>query len=327
MIVFSQAPKDTIYFLNGTTVIGKIKKIKLGVVTFDPDEANDITVQMIKLRTLAAVRQVFRIETIQGKVYFGQLRPHPNPNYVYFVGGTDSVTIHVQEISVVYPFKNEILQRFSGNFGLGFNYTKSSDFGRLNFDAKLNYYAKQEVITLSTSGIYTITDTTFSRDREDVSLKWNHYFTTTWFSTIQTQYQRNLELGLDRRFQEGVGAGNKFITSRKVYAWTRGGVVFNQERSTENVNSGTLTELFAQLEFNFFRYTKPKVDFTIAQAMFFSLSQAGRIRNDGEANLNWEIIKDLRLNLSFYNNYDSKPPNVGGTKFDFGWVFGLSFVF
>jgi hypothetical protein len=52
----AQQPRDTIYFKNGTTVIGKIKKIKLGVMTFDPDDANDITIQLKNLRTMALHR-------------------------------------------------------------------------------------------------------------------------------------------------------------------------------------------------------------------------------------------------------------------------------
>ncbi len=37
--VFSQELKDTIFFTNGSRLIGEIKKIKLGVMTFDPGKA------------------------------------------------------------------------------------------------------------------------------------------------------------------------------------------------------------------------------------------------------------------------------------------------
>jgi hypothetical protein len=33
---FSQKSRDTIFFRNGSIVIGKIKNVKLGVITFDP---------------------------------------------------------------------------------------------------------------------------------------------------------------------------------------------------------------------------------------------------------------------------------------------------
>jgi hypothetical protein len=324
---FAQIPKDTIFLANGSKIIGEIKKIKLGVITFDPDDANDITVQLQKLRTLAALSQLFRIETINNRVYFGQILPDSSHNHILIISGKDSILIRAVEISVLYPFKNSFKQRFSGNVGIGYNYTKSSKFGRLNFDGKLNYFSRKNELTLSTSGIYSITDSTFNRDREDISLKNNFYFSPTWFTTLELKYQRNLELGLERRYQEGLGAGNKFITTQHVYAWSRVGLVLNQEKSTENISSGTLAEMYAQLEFNFFRFTKPEINFVMAQTFYYSLSQSGRIRNDGETDLNWEIIKDFRMTITFYNNYDSKPPTATSDKFDFGIVFGLSLKF
>jgi hypothetical protein len=321
---FSQM-KDTIFFNNGSIVIGKIKKIKLGIVTFDPDDANDITVQLRNLKTIAAEREVFRVETTDGNVYYGKLIPHPSNGFVKFANGIDTSTILVQEISVMYPYGEAFLQRFTGDVGLGYNYTRSSNFGRLNYDGTLNYASSKVEISLSFSGIYTFTDSAFSRDNENFAIKNNFYFTPSWFGTVFFNYQRNLELGLQRRYQEGLGVGNKLITSKHVYTWARGGFVFNQEKSTEDVTNGTVTELFGQLEFNFFRFTKPKVDMLLAQTVYYSLSQ-NRFRNDGTTKVNWELVKNFKLSLEFYNNYDSKPL-AEGSKFDYGILFGFSYFF
>jgi len=209
----------------------------------------------------------------------------------------------------------------------GFDYTRSSGLGRLNFDGNLTYRSKKEEIIFSSSGIYTITDSSISRDREDVSIKNNYYFNPTWFGSILLKYQRNLELGLQRRFQEGIAGGNKFITSRHVYAWTRGGLVFNQEKNTGDTLSGTLTELFGQLEFNFFRFTKPELSINVTNAFYYSLSQSGRFRNDAQLDVNWEIIKDLKLIISAYSNFDSQPPSEESRQFDMGIVFSVGYSF
>ncbi len=308
-------------------MVGELDRIKLGVVNFDPDDANDITVQLIKIKTISATRTIFRIETTSHRVYFGQLIAHSSSELVQIVELADTAVLNVQEISVLYPFKNSFLQRFSGSLGAGFSYTRSADFGQMNFNGKISYVAKKEELSLSTSGIYSVTDSSFVRDREDISLLNNYYISPTWFGTAILGYQRNLELGLERRYQEGLGAGNKYITSKHVYAWARAGLVLNQEKNIEQVSSGTLAELFGQLEFNFFRFTKPEVNFVLAESFFYSLSQADRFRNDGEVGLNWEIIKDLKFNFTFYNNFDSKPPGEGSRNFDFGIVVGLNFSF
>lgn len=325
--VFSQKKiRDTIFFRNGSVVIGKIKSVKLGVVTFDPDDANDITVQLRRIRSIAAISAVFRIETTDHSVYFGKLVPHADSGYVS-LAHDPGIVLHVESISVLYRSNNTFFNRFSGSIGLGYSYTKSSDFGRLNYDGKLYYRTKKEELSLSASGIYDITDSGFSRNREDANFKYNHYFTSTWFATGILGYQRNLELSLLRRYQEGAGIGNKFITSRHFYAWTRGGLMLNQERSTDEVNSSTLAEAFAQIELNFFRFYKPKINFVTAQTIYYSLSQSGRFRNDGETSITWEVWRNFNLTLTANNNYDSKPPVEGSDKFDFSIVFGISYTF
>lgn len=308
-------------------IIGEVKKIKLGVITFDPDDANDITVQLRKLKGLSAVSKIFRIESTKHLVYYGRIFPYRKNNFALIVQGTDTSVLFLQDIALLYPFENAFMQRFSGNVGLGYSYTKSSGFGRLNFDGKLGYRYKEDELTLTTSGIYTLTDSSFSRDIENTSLVNNFYFSPTWFATAFLAYQRNLELGLWRRYQEGIGAGNKFITSKVVYAWAISGLVFNQEKSTEGEISQTLSELFGQLQFNFFRFTKPEINLDMSQTFYYSLSESGRFRNNGDTNLSWEIINDLKVNLEFYNNYDSKPPVEGSRKLDYGIVFGISYKF
>jgi len=326
-IVQSQEIKDTLFFSNGTIVIGKIKRIKLGVVTFDPDDANDITVQLRKLRSITATWRIFRIETTDEHVYFGKLISTAEKNAVLIETSSGSFSLNMDKISMVYPFDKSIWQRFSGNVGVGFNYTKSSDFGRLNMDAALNYAAKDVELGINLSGIYTLTDSSFTRDREDVNIKANYYFSKNWFATAFLAYQRNLELGLERRYQEGLGIGNKFITTKSVYSWGRVGFVFNQERSTENVSSGTLVETYGQFELNLFRFEKPKINFVLTQTVYYGLTQAGRIRTDGDINIAWEAFKNFNITIEIYNTFDSKPPTAGSEKFDYGTVFGISYVF
>ncbi|RYG41381.1 MAG: hypothetical protein EOO01_25280, partial [Chitinophagaceae bacterium] len=79
----SQALKDTLFFSNGSIIIGKLELVKLGVVTFDPDDANDITVQLRKLKTISAMRKIFRIETVAKQIYFGNMLSHPEINKIY----------------------------------------------------------------------------------------------------------------------------------------------------------------------------------------------------------------------------------------------------
>jgi hypothetical protein len=325
--LLSQVIKDTISFRNGSIIIGEVKMIRLGVITFDPDDANDITVQLIKLKTISASAVIFRVETTADHVYYGRLFPSIKPGFVNIINARDTVQQELEKISKLYPFKDAFLERFSGNASLGYTYTRSSNFGRVNFDLNAQYVTRKDEISFGAAGIYSLSDTTFSRDQEDVNFKYNYYLGPSWFLTAFISYQRNLELGISRRYQQGAGVGNKFITTQHIYGWLRTGVAINQQTSTDNVKSGTLTELFGQVQFNFFRFTIPKISFDFSQTFYYSLSQNDRIRNSGQTNLSWELISDFNLNLGFYNNYDSKPPASAASTFDFGIIFGVSYKF
>jgi hypothetical protein len=325
--IYSQQLKDTLFFKNGSIILGEVKKIKLGVVDFDPEDANDITVQLIKLKTISAKGLIFRIETTGQMVFYGRLYPNNNAGFITIVTAKDTVIQAIEEISILYPFKDAFLDRFAGNVGLGYTYTRSSNFGRVNFDLKASYVTRKDEITFSGSGIYSMSDSSLTRDQEIINFKYNYYLSPTWFLTTFLSYQRNLELGIKRRYQQGLGAGNKFIRTQHIYAWARTGIAINQEESTDDIKSGTLTEVFGQLQFNLFRFTVPKINLNIAQSFYYSLSQAGRVRNDGQTDLSWELVSDFKLNLGFYNNYDSKPPASAASTFDFGIIFGLSYEF
>ncbi|PZF70973.1 DUF481 domain-containing protein [Taibaiella soli] len=319
--------RDTLFFKNGTMVIGKMKTVKLGLVKFDIDNIILASIQLRNIRTMTAVTKIFRVETIRHDVYYGNIYPSRKEGEVIVVSGGDSIAVAVVEISVLYAYRDAFMQRFSGNLSLGFNYTKSSSVGNVNYDNKLFYTARKQELGFAFAGNYSITDTLFNRDREDWSLKFNHYFSPVWFGTILGAYQRNLELSMLRRIQEGLGAGEKFLTKKSLYAWYRGGMVLNQETNTDNETSGTLAEVFMQFEFNFFRFIKPKISLTIAQTVYYNLSELGRFRNDGTVTLSYEAIKDLKFTLNFYNNYDSKPPVEGSQTFDYGATYGITYKF
>ena len=82
---YSQVTNDTLFFNNGSVVIGKLKSAKLGVVTFDPSDANDITVQLRKLHTIAGGNRIFRLERVDHHVYFGRILTHAVNNTISIV--------------------------------------------------------------------------------------------------------------------------------------------------------------------------------------------------------------------------------------------------
>lgn len=320
------AQKDTLLFKNGSIIIGEVKKIQLGVITFDPDDANDITVQLRKLASINAANKYFRIETVDHQVIFGKLNRNVNPGFVNVSFGTDTTSIPLSNISNLYPVEKSFRERLTGTAGAGYSYTRSSELGRLNLDLSGRYATEKMEYTVSASTIATIDSGYVSRDNEDVSLGASYYFDQKWFGWGALSYQRNIELGINTRLQEALGLGNKLLLTRNLRLMAFSGFVFNEEKSTEDVYSGLLTEGILGLRFNVFRFEKPELDIQTSQFGYFSFMQE-RIRYSGDISITWEMVEDLDLKLSFYSDYDSKPPGKETANIDFGTVISIAFEF
>jgi hypothetical protein len=77
-------------------------------------------------------------------------------------------------------------------------------------------------------------------------------------------------------------------------------------------------------ELNFFRFKQTNI---LATAQLYpSITDAGRLRLDVNASSRLRIARDLYWNVSYYLNYDSRPPdNVpqsdDGLSSGLGWTF------
>jgi hypothetical protein len=159
-----------------------------------------------------------------------------------------------------------------------------------------------------------------------VSIPFNFYFHSYWFLGSQFSYQRNIELGILRRLQQGLGLGNKLITSRYVNLILFGGAVINEETSFETEETNTLPEAMFGYRLDVFKFEKPELSISWTEVGYASLTE-NRYRIDGDLALTWEMIEDLDLNLTFYSNLDTRPPGETTLKTDFGTVIGIRFEF
>jgi len=164
------------------------------------------------------------------------------------------------------------------------------------------------------------------RERENLTLGHQYSFSTLWITGGFLRYQRNLELGLQRRWQQALAIGRKFWISSNQHALVLTGIATNQERNLEGVES-TNTEVILLLNYHLFSFEKPDITVSILETSFLSLTQQDRFRLDGDLNLSWEMISDFSVSLTFYHNYDSQSPATGESNIDIGFVGGLRYEF
>ncbi len=167
-----------------------------------------------------------------------------------------------------------------------------------------------------------------SREREDVNLQVLYDLTPIFFPAVTLAYERNMQLGLVRRFAQSAGMGAKLLVNPWIHARVVTGIVFNQERYVDGRTSSNLKEVPVTLFFNAFKFTSPSyISLSTTQSLFFGINQNGRTRLEGETRLAWEIISDFNVNITFYNSYDSRPSVAANGTSDYSMVFGVGYTF
>jgi hypothetical protein len=318
--------RDSIILYNGQVLIGDVQQASLGSISIDDIDLKIVNIKLFKIRKLI-IRERFKIETIERNIFYGTLKTTDKEGWVTIhpVEGGD-VEVHITHIYQLTSMEHNFFKRLNGNVSAGLSFTKSSNIGQLNFSGNAIYSTKKLSYQLSASTIGSIDSTGYSRDNENLQLLTTYELNTTWFLAASAQYQRNLELAILHRYLVMGGGGNKLFIKKTWRLLGITGISLSEEKSTEGVSSNLLYEIPVSFIFNFYKFHNPDIQINSTQTVYFSLSQPGRVRYEGNTSFSWQLIRYFYLNINPYANFDNQPPG-GGSTFDYGIVFGLSYKF
>jgi len=319
-------PKDTLFFYNTTKVVGKLLSITLGRIEFDADGIGILKIKNSKVSSLTATSRSFRIVTLDGRELQGYLLRSEKPGKIIINAIVVSEEIALDSISNLLYFGNKLRSRFNGNVSAGYTYTKSSEIGRLNADGTIRYSTAKGITELRGDMIVTYDSASVYVDRANATMGHEHTFAPLWSAIVLIKYQRNLELGLGRRWQQAVGIGRNFLFGRHQVATLVSALAFNQEANLENAKT-TGRELMFQGNYNLFSFISPNITLSFVESAFVSISGEQRFRLDGSFNVDYELITDFYVNLQLYHNYDSRSPATNEPNTDHGYVAGLRYKF
>ncbi|MBV4360305.1 DUF481 domain-containing protein [Pinibacter aurantiacus] len=323
----SAQQKDSIFLNNGQILIGKIENASLGEVSIDDIDLKMQNVKLYKIKRIVTFTRV-KIEMVDKRILYGVLKPSLKLNHAeILLDDSTTITVHLTEINQLITLERNFFQRLSGDFSLGFSYAKSSGVGQASISAQVQYSTPAFENMLSMSSISSIDTSHFSRDQGNIALYSGYNINSTIFAAGMLQYQRNLELAIARRYQEMLGGGMKFFVRENWQLQGLTGLAINQEKSTDEGASSVVTlEIPVMVRFNLYKFRHPNIQITTSQALYFSLTDKGRVRFDGNTSFSWQLIRYFYLKINPYTNYDSKPP-AGSSNFDYGITVGISYKF
>ena len=319
--------KDTIILHNGQMLVGKVQGASLGSISIDDYELKMQNIKLYKIKVLI-IHEKFKIQTVQKNIYYSKVMPDGRDGWVIIKeDSSNSLHIPIDEIYMLISLEKQFFHRLNGNITAGLSFTKSSSIGQTNFAANVLFATKHFNYQLAASSIASIDSGNFSRDNENLQFFAAYDLSGPWFLAGMGQYQRNLELNISRRFVEMLGVGNQLFIHTNWQLLVTSGVDFTQERSVDGISSLPQVEIPVMLKFNFYQFKNPDIQINFLFTSFFSITEPGRVRYDGNTNFSWQLIRYFYLTLSPYSNFDNRPPNGSTSNFDYGLVFGLTYKF
>lgn len=322
----AQAQKtDTVYLQNGDRITGELKKFEDGLLFLKTDAMETVEIEFDRIFTVYSAK-FFEFRTTSGYRYYGTLLNSPDTGSINIVLINDTVPKPLWDIVQITTMKNQFWQKIDGSVDVGLNYTKASDVLQFSFISSATYRSADYATRLDLSSIISDQEGEISKN-SDASIGFTYYFEGKWFANAQTKGQQNTELDLDYRILIGLGGGYDIVRTNSQRLYAMGGALANRERTIEESLLSTNIELLAGVHYKWYRYRHPKIDISSGFDLYPSMTTWGRIRFEYDLAAKVEVVKDVFVGLTIYDNFDNNPTASNSSNNDWGIITSLGYSF
>lgn len=331
--IFARDKTDILVMKNGDRMTCEVKGLDAGVLYASFDYIDGTTsVDWSKVARLESTR-LFVVRTEDGSVYTGALKTAESgvgrPIKIEVLATPErEVIIEQSRIVNVVATSERFWERFNGEVSFGVIYSKGNQstqyslgsdtlYVRENWDAGATFDSNLS----SSAGVAPST-------RNSLSLIGRHLLPPkNWFYAGLGGLLESSEQGISLQSVVGGGVGRYVKNTNRASIQLLGGGAWQDttyQRSIVPVGKQSTAAALIYAKGSFFKFSKTKLDATAA--ILPSLSDPGRVRIDTNAAYYIKIISDLKWNVSFYGNWDNRPP-PGFSGSDYGTSSGLSWTF
>jgi Protein of unknown function, DUF481 len=328
--IFARESTDVIVMKNGDHLTGEIKGLNAGVLYMSMAYIlGTSSVQWSEVAHLES-RQLFLVKTEDGSVYTGTLNSSNTP-------GARPVEIEVAETSgkgVVIDSSRivqmdmtskKFFQRFNGYVNTGIIYSKGNQSTQYSLGSQVTYPRQRWAAGLSYNSTLSASTgaSASTRNQLDVDafrlLRWNN-----WFYEGLGTFLQSSEQGIIRQGTYGGGVGRYLKNTNSARISVLAGFGGQNTDYTQNNASQSLATGLIAANLQFFRFNKTNGDLTAS--LLPAISEPGRVKFNMNATYYIKLTGNLSWNVSFYGNWDSRPPD-GLSGSDYGSSSGLSWTF
>jgi hypothetical protein len=317
---------DIIILANGDRITGRILSAQYGYLNLDSKHSGSVAIEWPSVRSIET-RYTFRVVRFGGLHYSGVIHTTPDGRSLVVGSGPDAITVPMAEVSSLAPYEESFWSRVDGNVSLGYSYTKASAITQGNFGFTATYTGNNLESTVSGSALLSRDSTGATTDQDQIQGTAFFLRPSPNFWGLLATVQRDQALGIDGRVVGGAALGRRLFESYKSQVTGIVGLVYNQEWASSGGGSNSSVEGVIGGEWRIFKFTYPKVSLDSELLLYPSITESPRLRGTLNITLRYKLTERFVLQLSYYGNYDSRPPTEGAATTDYGITTSLAYSF
>jgi hypothetical protein len=332
--LFARKPIDVIVMKTGDRWTCELKRLEGGVLYVGLDYVDGtVSVEWAKVARVES-NQLFIVKTEDGSVYVGALSTSAGtasklPIEIQVTeNGKKLAAVDKSRVVDVRQTSEKVFKRFNGDISFGSTYAKANNTTQYSFGFDMAYrrdrWAAETGLTsslASSAGSYTSTRNMLTATSYHL-LPWENYFIGGISNFLQSSEQ-----GISLQTSLGSGIGRFLKNTNRTRISIMAGLAWqstNYHQSGVTLPEQNVVAALIATDLSLFKFSKTNL--RISANVFPVLSDAGRVRVNANTSYFVKVLGDLSCTLSFYGNWDNKPPpHFSGS--DYGSTAGLSWSF
>jgi putative salt-induced outer membrane protein YdiY len=321
---------DLVIMNNGDHLSGKLKKLENGILYFSvPYVSDSIQLDWLQVQGVKST-DAFEVVLKNGSHLAGTITKVPSqdaPGQDFQVrAGNHAIHASGKDVINIESRKPNVWRQLTGSIDIGSDFTSGNSQTSFSSDASASYlatsWAAGASLTSSFSGQSSGSQTNLLELQGLGERYMSHNSSVLGLADFLHSSQQDLQL----RSTLGGGYSRYFLRSNNnLLRWILG-PVYTRETFVTRTREPTDQNIEALLgaQYQLLRFSRYNLQSQLF--VFPGLSDTGRIRTTTKTTLNVKLPNNFHTNLSFWDNYDSRPP-VNAKKNELGISSGLGWSF
>ena len=300
------ARTDVVILHNGDHITGEVKKLDYGKLEYKTDDMDNIYIEWEKIHHITSVNR-FEIVDTNGIRRWGSIGRTDTPQEFVVITSVGADTLGLLGVVRLTRIKETFWRRLKGSISIGFSYTRATETAEATLGGDTRYRAEKYGGRITYNAY--LTDQAEERtSRYNFGFNLDRFLKRRWTVGGAFGVEHNEELGLDRRTSlAAVGSRIVVETNRTVVTLSLG-LSGTQENFIGSDSTTYNLELPMEFSYSRFQFHNPESNIQLSGSVYPSLTTEGRYRASITTDISHEIYTDLFFAVSFYYDYDNKPP-------------------